>query len=104
MSISQRLIALERHTDSHQQYGTPIKPLCWTDDEYTAIITGLGIQNRPFTILGINIHFIEKYQEPINQIIADIKNGIMPTKVLLQAEPLTFQEISDKQRVQYFKD
>jgi hypothetical protein len=104
MSISQRLTALERHTDSKQQHGTPIKPLCWTDDEYTAIITGLGIQNRPFTILGINIHFIEKYQEPINQIIADIKNGIMPTKVLLQAEPLTFQEVIANDRARYFKD
>jgi hypothetical protein len=86
MSISQRLTALERHTDSQQQHGTPIKPLCWTDGEYTAIITGLGIHNRPFTILGINIHFIEKYQEHINQILAELKNGIKPTKLLLQAE------------------
>ena len=104
MTIQQRLHQLERHTDSQQQHGTPMKPLCWTDDEYTAIITGLGIYNRPFSILGIGIHFIEKYQEPINQILADLKNGIKPTKLLLQAEPLTFQELSDKQRAIYFKD
>jgi hypothetical protein len=89
MSISQRLTALERHTDSQQQHGTPIKPLCWTDDEYTAIITGLGIHNRPFSILGIDTHFIEQYQEPINQILADLKNVIKSAKLILQAEPLT---------------
>jgi hypothetical protein len=104
MTIQQRLDQLERHTDSQQQHGTPIKPLCWTDDEYAAIITGLGIHNRPFSILGINTHFIEKYQEPINQILADLKNGIIPTKLLLQAEPLAYQEITDKQRALYFKD
>jgi hypothetical protein len=104
MSISQRLTALERHTDSQQQYGTPIKPLCWTGDEYIAIITGLGINNRPFGILGINTHFIEKYQEQIDQILADLKNDIKPTKLVLQAEPLTYQEITDKKRALYFKD
>jgi hypothetical protein len=104
MNIQQRLHQLESRTDSKQQHGTPIKPLCWTDNEYTAIITGLGIRNRPFSILGINIHFIEKYREPINQILADLKNGKQPKTLLLQAEPLTYQETTDSQWVKYFKD
>ncbi len=104
MTIQHRLRQLERHTDSQQQHGTPIKPLCWTDDEYTAIITGLGMHNRPFGVLGISNHFIKKYQEPINQILADLKIGIKPTTLLLQAEPITFQEVIANDRARFFDD
>lgn len=100
MNIQQRLSILERHSNPQKEYGIPIKPLNWTDEQYKALITGLGIRNRPFSIMGLGRHFQEKYKEPIEQILSDLEQGKKPTSVIVQAEPIEFSDIVaiDKKR------
>lgn len=104
MNISQRLTALERRSDTRTKHGIPIKPLNWTDEQYNALIIGLGIRNKPFSILGLGRHFQEKYKEPIEQILNDLEQGKKPTGVLLQAEPLEFSDIIAIDKAKYFDE
>ena len=104
MNIQQRLTVLERQTASKQQYGTPIKPPVWTDEQYNALIIGLGIRNKPFNIMGLGRHFQEMYKEPIQQILSDLEHGIKPTGVLVQAEPIEFSDVVAIDRAKYFND
>lgn len=101
MSIQKRLAALERQAGDNEPKGIPVKPSEWTDEQYDAIIIGLGIRNRPFTLLGIGRHFKEKYQEPIKQILDGLEQGIKPKGVIVQAEPLEFKDIIEMDRLKY---
>jgi hypothetical protein len=104
MNIQQRLTALERRNDTQTEHGIPVKPFNWTDEQYNALIIGLGIRNRPFSILGLGRHFQEKYKEPIEQILSDLEQGKKPIGVLLQAEPLEFSDIIAIDKAKYFDD
>lgn len=104
MNLQQRLTALERHGNPRKDHGIPIKPLNWTDDQYNALIIGLGIRNRPFDLLGIGRHFQEKYKEPIDQILTDLEQGKQPAGVIIQAEPIEFSDIVAIDRARYFGD
>lgn len=104
MNIQHRLTALERRNDTRTEHGIPIKPLNWTDEQYNALIIGLGIRNKPFSILGLGRHFQEKYKEPIEQILSELEQGNKPTGVLLQAEPLEFGDIIAIDKAKYFSD
>jgi hypothetical protein len=104
MNIQHRITALERRNDTQTKHGIPVKPLNWTDEQYNALIIGLGIRNKPFSILGLGRHFQEKYKEPIGQILSDLEQGKKPTGVLLQAEPIEFSDIVAIDKAKYFDD
>jgi len=103
MNIQQRLTALERQTANAEPRGIPIKPSDWTDGEHTAVIKGLGLTGA--NIMAISDAFIDKYQTYINQIRADFnERGIIPDKPVIQAKPLTFEEVIAYGRAKYFDE
>jgi hypothetical protein len=92
MSIQHRLNRLEQQTGRGDgQHGTPVKPMEWSDEQYNAVLTGLGIRNRPFSILAFTDEFMEQYRQPINQIFKELERGITPDKLVMQAEPMEQQ-------------
>ncbi len=101
MNIHQRLTALERQQPSDEQHGTPIKPIDWTDGEYTAVVKGLGITGLPILALT-NDTFLSKYQTYIDQIRADYNDkDITPDKPIVKARWYTFAELVEHQRARY---
>lgn len=92
MSLHQRLSRLEQQAGRGDgQHGTPIRPMEWSIEQYNAVITGLGIRNRLFSILAFTDEFMEQYRQPINQLFTELEQGNTPSRVLVQAEPMERQ-------------
>lgn len=89
MSLYHRLNKLEQQAGRGDgQHGTPIKPMEWSDEQYNAVIAGLGIRNRLFSIMAFTDEFIGQYRQTINQIFSELEQGITPSRVIVQAEPM----------------
>lgn len=121
MNINQRLAVLERHQNSDNPTGIPIKPEGWTDGEHMAVVKGLGLYGFPIMTLCNDV-FISKYETYIDKIRADYKAGKTPDKAvvkidngiglffdakkyvdkpLIQATPVTFGDVVEYQRAKY---
>lgn len=80
MNIQQRLTVLERQIPTD----TPLKPMEWTDGEYTAVVRGMGLYGYPKETL-ISGRVAKRYQIYINQILDDFNNlGITPSQTLIK--------------------
>lgn len=66
MSIQTRLRLLERHIAAEQQ-GIPIKPMDWTDKEYTAVVEDLGLTGKPILAL-CDDEYLHENKSKIDQI------------------------------------
>lgn len=86
MNLQQRLTALERQTATAEPTGIPVKPNGWTDGEHIAVVKGLGLYGFPILTL-CNEVFIAKYQTYIDQILADYKKGVTPSKPVVEIDP-----------------
>jgi hypothetical protein len=103
MNISQRITILERQTATAEPAGTPIKPMDWTDGEYTAVVKGLGLMGA--NILTLSEPFIAKYKTHIDTIRAYYnERDITPDQPIIRAKALSFNEVIDYQRAKYFDD
>lgn len=92
MNIHQRLNQLEQRTGrASGEHGIPVKPMQWSDEQHSAVLTGLGIRNRLFSILTFSDEFIEQHHQTITHIFKELEQGITPSKVLVQAEPMERQ-------------